>query len=195
MLDLQSIRRDDEVLKSFDDTATIEENVLDFLMQLECLSTLIKTRNAFQIIEKKGGHDIEFSAYVINGCTEEFDAELLECQLLDWFKIVERQVELAPFHQDIVDRIRKQETQVEVADASEESLENFKGNLEDATDDRQQRLEILQDLVEDVCLREMNLHILINDPDPQETLALKEMSALGFFGVPLQLAGEVLPVG
>ncbi|CAJ1942784.1 unnamed protein product [Cylindrotheca closterium] len=193
LVDLQSVRRDDEALKSFDDSRSIKENVADFLSQLECLSTLLKTRNAFRT--RRGNHVIEFSASVVNGCTEEFDPELVECQLLDWFDMVERQQELGQEQQHIVSNIREVETKIGLADASDESLDAAKDNLEYMVDDRQQRLEILQDLVEDLCLREMNLHILINDPDPEETLILKETSALGFLGVPLQLAGEALPVG
>ncbi|KAL3939011.1 MAG: hypothetical protein SGBAC_006199 [Bacillariaceae sp.] len=193
LVDLQSVRRDDEVLESFDDNTSIKENVAVFLSQLQCLSTLIKTRNAFRT--RKGNHAIEFSASVLNGCTEEFDPELLECQLLDWFNMVERQHELSHTQKDIVSNIREVETKIGMADASDESLDVAKDNLEYMTEDRQARLEILQDLVEDLSLREMNLHILINDPDPEETLVLKETSAVGFLGVPLLLAGEALPVG
>ena len=162
-------------------------------LQLECLSTLIKTRNAFRT--KKGNHDIEFSASVIKGCTEDFDAELLECQLLDWFQMVGKQLELSQGQTDIVSNIREVETTIGIADATVESIDMAKENLDYMTDDRQQRLEFLQDLVEDLCLREMNLHVLILDPDPNANLILKETSAAGFLGVPLQLACEILPVG
>lgn len=193
LVDLQSVRRDDEVLEKFDDRTTVEENVSEFLSQLECLSTLLKTRNAFRT--KKGNHDIEFSASVIKGCTEEFDPELLECQLIDWFQMVERQHELGHDQKDIVYDIRQVEEKIRIADASDDSIDMVKDNLEYMTEDRQNRIEFLQDLVEDICLREMNLHILILDPPTDETLILRETSAPGFLGVPLQLAGEALPVG
>jgi len=193
LVDLQSVRRDDQLLENFDDTNSFEDNVSEFLSQLDFLSKLLKTRNAFRT--RKGNYAIEFSASVIKGCTEEFDPELMECQLLDWFQLVERQHELSHEEKYIVDDIRAVETKISIADASDDSIDEAKENLEYMTDDRQQRLEILQELVEDLCLREMNLHLLILDPDPKETLILKETSAAGFLGVPLQLAGEALPVG
>jgi hypothetical protein len=148
---------------------------------------------------KKGGggnqQDIDFSYSVVKGCTEQFDIELLKCQLLDWFAIVEHQQAIKMTYKHIPDEIRKAEMKMSIAGATKQSLNLVKERLELMMSDRQQRLEVLQEMVEEVCWRETNLHVRLNGPDPQQILELKETSAPGFLGIPLQLAGEPLPVG
>lgn len=176
----------------------LEDEVENFLSQLQCLSTLVKTKNSFRTVKQGGGgghQDIDFSYSVVKGCTEQFDAELLKCQLLDWFAIVARQRELKQTNKKIPDEIRKAEIKMSIAGATEQSLNLVKERLELMTSDRQQRLDVLKEMVEEVCLREMNLHVQLNGPVPQQSLELKETSALGFLGISLQLAGEPLPVG
>lgn len=174
-------------------SGTLVNEIENFLSQLESLSMLIKTKNAFRT--KKGGHDIDFAAAVVKGCTEQFDMELLRCQLLDWFMIVERQHELKETRKNIPDLIQKAEMKMSIAGANEKSLNLVKERLQLMTSDRQQRLEILTEMVEELCLREMNLYVRLNGPDRDQRLVLKETSAVGFLGIPLQLAGEPLPVG
>eukprot|EP00980_Cylindrotheca_fusiformis_P000602 scaffold154_cov129-Cylindrotheca_fusiformis.AAC.19 len=193
LMDLQSVPRDDEVKGLNRRTGSLEDEIAHFLAQLECLSMLIKTKNAFQT--KKGAQDIDFSASVVKGCTEQFDMELLKCQLLDWFAIVKRQHELKETRKNIPDLIQKAEMKMSIAGANEKSLNLVKDRLKLMTSDRQQRLEIVTEMIEEICLREMNLYVRLKGPDPDKRLVLRETSAVGFLGIPLQLAGEPLPVG
>jgi hypothetical protein len=51
-------------------------------------------------------------------------------------------------------------------------------------------------MVEEVCLREMNLYGSLAPPDPKEALELKAtLSATGLFGTLLQNNSETLPIG
>jgi preprotein translocase subunit YajC len=166
---------------------------------------LIKTKNAFATTTTKssgsggGGHSssdtIDFSLPVVKGCTDDYDPDLLKCQLLDWFAIVDRQNELQEAHKDLPEEIRRAEMKMSIAGASVQSLKMVKERLMTIQLDREQRFEIVKEMVEEVCFREMNLHVQLTKPDPQETLELKEISAKGFLGVPLELAGEALPLG
>jgi hypothetical protein len=171
----------------------VEERLEDFLLQLQILGTLCKTKNSFDT-EKRSELDLPSS--VFKGCTE-FDDELFSCQFLDWYQIVRRQQELRSFKDfgELADKIRKAEMEVSIAGATQQSLSVVKQRLELIANDRQKRFEVLKEMVEEVCLREMNLHVQLNAPDPQRTLILPDTSAVGFLGVPLEMAGETLPVG
>lgn len=200
MLDLQGFPRDDElpgkstIINGGDLTSRID----DFLWHLECLSKLVKRKNAFTVIKSNRAqqeYNVEFTAAIVKGCTESFDAELLKCQLIDWFSMVERQHELQRENAALPDQIRQAEMAMSIAGAPEQSLKMVQERLEKMQSDRQLRLDVLKELVEDLCLREMNLYVNITGPDPKQSLVLKKTSALGFLGIPLQLAGEPLPLG
>lgn len=176
----------------------LKSRIDDFLWHLECLSSLVKRKNAFAVTSSSNhqrSHHVDFNAAIVKGCTESFDVELLKCQLLDWFSMVERQHELQRENVDLPDQIRQAEMAMSIAGAPDESLNMVKERLEKMQSDRQLRLEVLKELLEDLCLREMNLYVDVTGPDPKQSLELKETSAVGFLGVPLQMAGEPLPVG
>ena len=201
LLDLQGIPRDDELDKGKrrrnQEEGTILSTMKIFLSHLQCLAKLAKTKNAFQTLKEGGGngHDaIDFSHSVLTGCTE-FDSTLLKLRFMDWHMIVTRQKKLQNENMDLPDKIAKTEMKVSIAGATKKSLNLVKERLELMTSDRQQRLDVLQEMVQELCLREMNIFVKVKGPDLQKTLELKETSALGFLGVPLQLAGEPLPVG
>jgi hypothetical protein len=183
----------------YSDVHTLEERTDFFLSQLSTLATLVhKSKNVFASGTGSGSTsvDIDFPHYVVKGCTEEYDPELLKCQLLDWFAIVERQHELQATHPDLAEEIRRAEMKMSIAGASPQSLQRVKERLASIQTDREQRLAILQEMVHEVCIREMNLYVSVHGPDPQHVLELRETpSARGFLGVPLTLAGEALPLG
>jgi hypothetical protein len=180
------------------DCRKLEERIDFFLSQLSTLATLVnKSKNAFASGSSSGSTaDIDFPHYVVRGCTEGYDPELLKCQLLDWFASVDRQHTLLEAHPDLAEEIRRAEMKMSIAGASPQSLQRVKERLASIQTDREQRLAILQEMVQEVCLREMNLYVHLTGPDPQEVLELREApSARGFLGIPLDLAGEVQPLG
>mmetsp|Transcript_7998 Transcript_7998/g.21636 ORF Transcript_7998/g.21636 Transcript_7998/m.21636 type:complete len:276 (-) Transcript_7998:312-1139(-) len=212
LLDLQGVHRDDDtggtsMLDTFAAMQTSRSNAsraeirLDaFIRQLKILSDLCKTRHAFKT-EKKSDTD-SMPATIVKGCTN-FDSELLRCQFLDWHDMVRRQLEVCRVLNDnaepkvaaLAEEIRRAELEMSIAVASDQALALVRQRLEQIASDREKRFEVLKEMVEDVCLREMNLHVDLQIPDSHQPLKLKQTSALGFLGLPLQLHGEQLPVG
>jgi hypothetical protein len=217
LLDLQGVPRDDDVpakglpftkslekmvstvltespdTRNIDGDSTAEERIDDFLHQLKQLSTLCKTRNAFKTDRKT---DIDLSASIVKGCAD-LDEELFRCQFLDWYDMVQRQqADRQPLRLDeLAEQIRLAEMEMSIAVASEQSLGVVRKRLEMIATDRQKRFDVLKEMVAEVCLREMNLYIRLESPNPSKVLELAETSAVGFLGIPLELAGEPLPVG
>jgi hypothetical protein len=184
----------------YSSASTLEERIEEFIDHLTTLSNLVKTKNAFVTTKAGGsGHSssdsIEFSLPVVKGCTEEYDPELLKCRMMDWFAMVDRQHELQILHKDLPSQIQEAEMKMSIAGASYQALKMVKERLTTIQNDRQQRFEVLKEMVEEVCLREMNIFVHLTEPNPREVLELKRISAPGFLGVPLEIAGEPLPLG
>lgn len=201
LLDLQGFPRDDslENRTPLQGAVDLKGNIEDFVWHLECLSNLTKRKNGFSTMKSSSNHSqssgVDVNSVIVKGCTESFDSELLKCQLLDWFSMVERQHELQRENGHLPDEIRQAEMAMSIAGAPEKSLKMVQHRLEKMHADRQLRLDVLKELLEDLCLREMNLYVNISGPNPKQSLVLKQTSAVGFLGVTLQLAGEPLPVG
>ena len=140
--------------------------------------------------------EVDIPSSIAKGC-EEFDHELFSCHFQDWYAMVQRQHELTSQNDldDLVEKIRRAEMQMSLASATNQSLEVVRLRLEVIASDRQKRWQVLQEMIEEVCLREMNLHVKVSAPDKEKTLALQPTSALGIFGLALQMAGEPLPIG
>ena len=173
------------------DTLSLQR--LDTLVHnLQLLGSLIKNRNAFHT-DKRG--DVDFPNSVAKGCTEEFDAELFHCRVQDFFTLVKHQRKLVDTIEKLEGKIRSAEMEMSLAVASNQSLEMVRQRLELLATDRQKRFEVLKQMVEEVCLREMNLQVRLEAPVREKTLLLKKSPALGLFGYELQQAGEPLPLG
>jgi hypothetical protein len=201
LLDLQGFPRDDEIQDQSPSAAVIDlEARIDTLLgHLQCLSQMVRRKKGFSTIKSSStsSHEggVEFNATLVKGCTETFNLHLLKCHLMDWFAMVERQHVLQRENEDLPDLIRQAEMTMSIAGAPDKSLTMVKQRLDEMYSDRQLRLEVLKELLEDLCLREMNLFVSITGPDPRQSLSLKPTSAAGFLGVALQRAGETLPVG
>ena len=208
LLDLQGIPRLVEI-DSIDPGSVghkegLDERRLDKLIHhLEILGVFSQTRTAFRV-ERKNANAPDtvdnIPIAIVRGCAEEFDSELFRCYIRDWFALVERQREIItrnanPSLDTIAELIRRAEINVSLASANVQSLETVLNRVRQVSIDREKRFEVLKDIVEDVCLREMNLHVRLSPPEPTKVLELKPTSAVGFFGIPLQLAGEKLPIG
>ena len=177
---------------SFRTSTTLEERIDQFLSELTILSNLVSpcTNDSLPTL------NIDLSSSVTKGCTEQYDPELLKCQLLDWFAIVDRQHLLHKNQKELPEEIRLAEMKMSIAGASHQSLKKIKEQLEMLEGIKTERFEILKEMVEEVCLREMNLYVSLTGPSPQQVLELKETRhAPGLFGIPLELAGETLPIG
>jgi hypothetical protein len=157
------------------------------------LSKLVVTKNAFHTDRRT---DVDIPSSIVRGCTS-FDNELFQCYFQDWYTLVKRQKELTSktdFSQ-LAEKLRRAEMQMSLAVAPVESLEVVRQRVESIASDRAKRFEILNEMIHEVCLREMNLHVKVISPERTKPLLLRPTSALGIFGVPLQIRGESLPIG
>ena len=213
LLDLQGVARDEEAVLGNNnknhhrptataglDTEAAAMRVQELLNDLQTLGALCETRNAFWI-EQESSHNkkIEFldiPSSIVRGCTD-LDTELFTCQFTDWCNMVVRQNELTRTKdfEGLAEKLRRAEMQMSLAVASHNQLEVVRQRLEALSVDREKRFQVAKAMLEEVCLREMNLHVSVSAPDRDKILFLPETSALGVFGKALQLAGEPLPIG
>jgi hypothetical protein len=197
LLDLQGVPRDDDEHKHYRDQAdNNEEAVLArlerLIEQLQQLAKLCRVRNAFRADSKS----VEVPNNIAEGC-KRFDHELFSCQVQDWFAMVRRQHELTESKDfdRLAEKLRRAEVQMSLAVATEQSLQVVRQRLEVLAADREKRFEVCQEMIEEVCLREMNLYVTCSAPDSDNVLQLQPTSAKGIFGMALQLAGEPIPLG
>lgn len=204
LLDLQGVPRDEDIVGSktmagasralIDDEDAVTRHLEGFIEELKILGRLCETRNAFNLETRKG--DVDLPSSILRGCTQ-FDAELFGCQFEDWYAMAKRQHELTTEtnFEDLAEKLRRAEMQMSLAVAPHASLQVVRERVETITSDRSKRFEVLKEMIEEVCLREMNLHVCLNSPDSSQPLSLQPTSAKGVFGVPLLVAGETLPIG
>mmetsp|Transcript_37669 Transcript_37669/g.91622 ORF Transcript_37669/g.91622 Transcript_37669/m.91622 type:complete len:720 (+) Transcript_37669:1-2160(+) len=181
--------------------SSLDDRIDAFLGHLSMLSKLVEAKNDFSV-SRNGDFDVPSD--IIRGCVDDYDPELIRCQFLDWFTVVDRQHVLqketanAGKSDDsggLVEEIRLAELKISVSQANKASLKLVKERLETLRSDRSNRLLICKEMIEEVCLREMNLFVSLSGPAADHALELKETSAVGFLGLPLEMAGETLPIG
>ncbi len=203
LLDLQGIPRDEErydksIVPSYFVTVKDFDRRLDlFILQLQTLRKLCvyTKRHCFFRSDKKV--ELEIPASIVRGC-ETFDEELFRCHCVDWFSMIRRQHEIFQQHRnfdEIAEQIRKAEIQLSLAAATNQSLDVVRVRLETLESDREKRYQVMKEIVEDLCLREMNLQVHLTPPMTEKAMALQPTSAFGIFGRALQMAGEALPLG
>lgn len=201
LLDLMGTPRDEHSLTGTGDTTiatgTLRERVKAYVDDIQIVATLCVTRNAFKLFEYKRHQDqyLDVPSNIVRGCTQ-FDRELFVCQCVDWDTMVQRQSELADALEELANQIRQAEMQRSLAGTTSKSLLVVKQRLENLIADRGTRLQVLQGMLKEVCLREMNVYVsLCAAPDHQAILSLPETSEAGVFGKALQLHGYPLPIG
>ena len=200
LLDLQGVPRDEEKFASPNERSYFaaitgdEVRLHKFLQQLEVLRTLVQSRQSFRG-EKRAELDIPGS--IVRGCKELLDAELFSCQCLDWLAMVRRQQELLEQNdfERLAERIRRAEMQMSLAVATPQSLEVVRQRLIVYQADRDKRWQVVQEMLQEVCWREMNLRVKVTAPKREEILELKPTSHPGIFGMALEVSGEPLPLG
>ena len=203
LLDLLTVPRDDEPHRSsfrtrplslYPASSSMEERIDELLYELTTICTLVE--KTLSPSTHYPALNIDISISVAKGCTEQYDPELLKCQLLDWFAIVDRQHLLHENQNDLQEEIRRAEMKMSIASATHQSLNTVRESLEILEGIKAERFGVLKEMVEEVCLREMNLYVSLTGPRPQQVLELKETpSAPGLFGIPLRMVGEELPIG
>lgn len=127
------------------------------------------------------------------------DAELFTAQHGDWMEMVleQRKLEASsePSFADLSETIQRAEIDAGVTAAPRKQLNMLRERLDFLEKDRVKRFEVLQEMVGEVCTRELNMEIELTAPDQDVILELPPMSPLGVFGLQLQVAQEPLPLG
>lgn len=197
LMDLQRVPREDEIDEgdgvSIVSTEAEWQAQMDHLVkQLELLTELCRTRGSFRSDKKA---DVEAPAVIVERCAQ-LDAELLRCHFLDWYTVVEQQHQTNRDWGALAEEIRQAELEVSLAGvASSESFQLLAQRLRVLEQDRETRFRVLVECLEDFGKRELNLLIKLEPPGTRQVLALRPTSAKGVFGIPLELAGETLPIG
>lgn len=195
LLDLQGISRDSSLEKvdifPFGEYEKLlpEKAIkkrIDRLMKI--LTRIVKVCR----IEK----EMEFPAKLLEEC-ESLDQELFHAQYEDWYTSAKRQMEIkdSGFFDDKPEIIRMAEVNLGIMKAPLSALEALQGKLEAMRKDRMKRFEFLSEIVSEVCLREMNLTVVIEPPNESTPLKLAETSVTGVFGSQLCFENESLPIG
>jgi hypothetical protein len=223
LLDLQGVPRDEEVASpspadsssSSPPTPTVDEESMlirldNLVIELETLARMAEQRVGFcsdrPVSQKSGGGgggsgsghgtDVDLPAAISRGCAQ-FDGELFSCQYRDWYDLVVRQHQVVKGKDmdAFADELRRAEMQVSLSVAPAASLQVVRDRVSAVLEDRDKRFEVLKEALEDVCLRELSLHVSVRAPGEAQPLVLQPTSALGVFGLPLQMSGAVLPLG
>jgi hypothetical protein len=172
--------------------AVINGRLKEFIRQLKILGKLCLKRGAFENDSKRG--EVDLPSDIVKSCSE-FDHELFAAQYEDWYDLCKSQRQLVGDFKDLSEQIRRAELEVSISRASETSLGVVRQRLELICSDRQKRFEVLSEMLQEVCLREMNLHVKLVAPKKHQLLELPRTSAVGVFGTQLQMAHEKLPLG
>mmetsp|Transcript_32493 Transcript_32493/g.48111 ORF Transcript_32493/g.48111 Transcript_32493/m.48111 type:complete len:557 (+) Transcript_32493:157-1827(+) len=197
LLDLQGVPRDEAgsfLRKKTFSEGIFHEQISTFLKQLQKITTLCQTRHAFTSEQRRGDSSFDVPSSLIKECTK-LDCQLWEAYCLDWFDLVRRQNMLSEGFDTLSEEIRQAEMEASIRAASAESLGMVRDRLERLTKDRELRWEVLQDMVEEVCAREMNWKVILQEPPKDCALELPSTSVVGLLGLTLKMGGESLPIG
>lgn len=198
LLDMQNIPREDELKRNARrqlepmTTDEWEVQVDKLIRQLGLLNECCRTRGSFYSDKKA---DVDAPGVVMERCAK-LDVELFRCHCLDWFTLVDQQHANGQDWGAVAEDIHQAELEVSLASvATSEALQAIGQRLQLLEQDREKRFGILEEILEDFARRELSLILQLQRPEPRQVLALRPTSAKGVFGIPLELAGETLPIG
>ena len=206
LLDLQGVPRDDDTLQAtsekfpfgtYPDKSEGEAIILrikKFMSQLKCLVDLPKVKGGFKLVNK---NDSDLLKSLLKNCASLLDPELFQAQYEDWYSYVKEQREILKKEDfgKIAEEMRQTEIELGIAVASKSALDMVRKRLDALDSDRQMRLELLQDIMNDLSLREFGISIKLSDIKTSEILRLPETSAMGVFDRKLIMENEPLPIG
>lgn len=206
LLDLQGVPRDEYALlllnastgdKEVDKeraSQDFKQTELDSLIEdLSTLAALCSSRTSFRDEQRD---PIDIPSSILHGCTQG-DLRQFRCHMKDWQAMVDRQNILCQENdlEDLSEKMRHAELQSNLAGATRANLSAIRPRLEALSTDRDTRLQVLRDMMEEVCLRELNMFVSVQASSQSSGPLPATPSAPGVFGRALQLAGIPLPVG
>ena len=206
LLDLQGVPRDDDTLicraqifpfgtypgKSGEEALILR--IQKFMSQLQSLVDLAGVKGGFKVINKT---DYDALKSLLQKCSTSLDPELFQAQCEDWYSYVRAQHALLEnkAFRSIADEMRQTEIELGIAVASKSALDMVRKRLVALDRERRMRFELLQDIMNDLSLREFGVSIKLSDINKDEVLQLPETSASGVFDQKLVMENELLPIG
>jgi len=103
-----------------------------------------------------------------------WDAKLFTAQVHDWHMMVERQHVLMAEISDLPTELRREEW----LRVSTNSDSNLRERIDALFSDQENRLNVLQRMIQEVCLREMNLHVDLVQFNDDEDMQIAEQGGL-----------------
>ena len=203
LLDLQGVSRDTGLSSS--DTfpfGTYRFKSRTEATRLRLKSLLSQLQTLVDLCSAKGGMVIDSGTDVpqsiIRGVAI-IDSELFTAQHGDWMEMVleQRRLEASsePSFAELSETIQRAEIDAGVTAAPRKQLQMLRERLDFLEKDRVKRFEVLQEMVGEVCSRELNMDIELTAPNQDVIMELPPMSPLGVFGLQLQVAQEPLLLG
>jgi len=203
LLDLQGVLRDTGLSSSDTfpfgsyrfktSTEATRLRLESLLSQLQTLVDLCSIKGGMAI---GGSSDVPQS--IIRGLAM-IDSELFTAQHGDWMEMVleQRKLEASsePSFTELSETIQRAEIDAGVTAAPRKQLNMLRERLDFLEKDRVKRFEVLQEMVGELCSRDLNMEIELTAPDQDVILELPPMSPLGVFGLQLQVAQEPLLLG
>jgi len=165
-----------------------------FLRRVNYLLDLTKVKGGFQLPDKNNS---EVLTSLLRTCTCTWDPEIFKAQFQDWCDYVNVQHEIVQNDEfeEFSENMQQTEMELGLALSSKSSLEMLKMRLGIMERDRQSRFELLQEVVQDVSLRELGCKITLTPLRPESILELPYSSVLGVFGQKLVTEGLSMPIG
>mmetsp|Transcript_5139 Transcript_5139/g.14464 ORF Transcript_5139/g.14464 Transcript_5139/m.14464 type:complete len:547 (+) Transcript_5139:431-2071(+) len=205
--------RDEEDLAYLQDPKTkeaismrVQQFVSDLSVFAKQMSKDSQRKNTFYA-EKKG--DIDPPTASLCG---KFDGELFKSLFEDWYHMAVKQHGITTARQTEIDgdgamvykidalaeEIRRAEMAASMSMVAEPALKKVRERVRLVSGDRSKRFEILKESLEDLCLREMDLHVCLRMPPTEKLLELKPTNLArmrGVFGVAMAKFKQGLAIG
>jgi hypothetical protein len=204
LLDLQGISRDPSstnmtpieqfCLNESSSMSLMEQRLSSLCCQLKHIGTL-GTSNRFVT----GKKDKESFHAMIDACAL-FNGDVFSKLYRDWYNLSKRQRETfskpdgaGDTLDDILKNMRQAEIEASIAVSSRQDLLMARERIHMLRNDRQQKFDILEETLDDCCLREMDCKISLIPINEYVALSLPNIqSVAGIFDIGMELVGELV---
>ncbi len=204
--DLQGIPRDSSPLSTeifvfgkFNDRWTkisteeaIDKRLDKLCSQLQYIHDIAKTKGGFGVDKK----EFDGLAAAIRACTNAgLDTSKFRKMFKEWYALCRKQNSLSSENQsfdELSEDMRKAEIEVSIAMAPKQALSVVQQRIDQIERDRMRRFEILREMLEEICLREMDFHLELKIPKKDTILELPCINSVsGIFDPILEMTGEI----
>jgi len=213
LLDLQGHRRNAHSFEVYpfgqiNSDDKINECMNSFFVQLERIHELSKSKQGGFYLTQGSIPSSQYNS-AVRACAN-FDYALFREHYIQWYTFCSRERYISmnkhnklfdenghqPCLKDISETMRQLEIELSVAQLSPKLLTLTRQRLEQIQKDKIRRFQVLQEMVKEVCLREMDLDLKLEPLECSSTLELPSIkTSHGIFGPALLVAGEPLPIG